>query len=196
MTGAEGIKEKILADADAECAKIRAAADAECAQIRAEADEAIAAQKARSDERVAAETAAKRRIAGSVAELAVKKESLAAKLALIEKTFASAVESLKGRDADGQLALLVRLAGECDIAGGEILRPSRAADKLLGERLIKAINGGLKGKSVVAGEPTDEVSSGFILESPNARQICSYEAVAELYREELEPRVAELLFGE
>lgn len=195
MTGAESVKQKILSDADAECARIAAAAKAECERIIAAADAEIASGKAENEQRIQTEIAAKKRIAVSGAQLAAKKEALAAKQALIEQVFTTAVSRLCSADAKTQLGLLTKLAGECDIKGGETLRPSIAADKLLGGSLVESINASLKDRKIKAGAPTDEVSSGFVLESDNARQLCSYEAMADLYRDELEPQVAQILFG-
>ena len=60
-----------------------------------------------------------------------------------------------------------------------------------GHRPIALVGGG----TVMIGDPTDECRGGFILASPNSRQICSFENLVNDCREELEAQIAEVLFG-
>lgn len=197
MNNIESIKAKIRAANDAAIAELLEKARQDGASFAAQADARIAELNGRTDARIAAETEQARRIAVSGAELSVKKDVLGAKQTLIAEAFEEAVRRLCSRKPEEYLAEVIRLSLECPAEGGSF-RPAKAAAKILPADALERVNRARTeaGKQpFTAGEPSEEIRGGFVVEGKNWRQVCSFESLVAQYREELEPVVASALFG-
>ncbi|HBL83492.1 MAG: hypothetical protein A2Y17_10670 [Clostridiales bacterium GWF2_38_85] len=199
MNGIESIKKRINEKSEAECTGI-------LEKAKKEADSIIEKQKADSAAQVEAiiVKATKKaeqnlHVAETAAHLSVKRDVLIAKRQVISSVFKAAIDKLCNLDAAEYKKVLFALIEKCNTNENDILRISNNTCIKLGNNVGDELNAALKamGKPTVRiGEPTDEFVGGFILESKVSRQICSYEGLIESKREELESKVADILFGE
>ncbi|HPU00421.1 MAG: hypothetical protein GX890_07080 [Firmicutes bacterium] len=198
--GAERIIEHILNDAREKAAEIRAEAARRSEEILVQAQEEAARRREQILARAREEAAAvKRRILGA-ARLEARKEKLAAKQELIAQAFQQALEELCALDDENYSSLLREMLLAAAESGTEkVLLSERDRARLperfwaeLNEALLKA---GKKGELAPA-EETREIKGGFILHSGGVEINCSFEALLEAQRNELEPELAAILFDE
>jgi V/A-type H+/Na+-transporting ATPase subunit E len=197
--GADRIITRIVNDTDEKVKLMIAEANEKAALIKKEAAATAAARaekiivQARKD---AAER--KRRIIG-VAELEARKEVLAAKQELIGEVFARSLEELLGVDDQTYLTLLRQLLLENVQSGTETVALNAKDLKRIPTGFWKEINEQLQnkgkaGKLTLASEACD-IRGGFILLAEGVEINCSFEALLAMKRDELEPKVAALLFS-
>ena len=194
MAGIEGIKNRIEAECGAECSRILEAAQAEAGRIAAANDAQLAKMVGDLEDKTEVTVVQKKRIAESNAALAVRRERLAARQELIGKVFDEARRQLMAMKADEYLRIVLRFLSECEIKGGETLCLSANAARVRGDSAMVSINDAIAPKKLVFGAVTDEIEGGFILLSGESRQVCSFEAVIEQARAEMETEVAGILF--
>lgn len=197
--GADRIIERILNDAKNRADEIIEAAEAEKekvlsnARIRAERQEKHILDQAGKD----AEEQ-KRRIIGA-AQLEARKEILAAKQELISEAFNQALDKLAELDESTYLDIIGNmLLSSVETGTEKVVCSARDKKRIpasfwdeINERLARQ---GKQGKLAPAGE-TRNIRGGFILLSGGVESNCSFEAVVEMQREDLEPEVAAILFG-
>ncbi len=197
--GAERIIEHILNDAKAKAAEIKDEAARKTREIMTEAQK----EAARSQEQIlarardeAAET--KRRILGA-AKLDARKEKLAAKQELIADAFRQSLEELCAVDDRSYSSILQRMFLAAAETGTEkVFLSERDRARIPGsfwEELNAALKkAGKKGELTLA-EENREIQGGFILQSGGVEINCSFEALLDMQRDELEPEVAGILFA-
>lgn len=195
MSGIESIKNKIEADGIAESEKMLEAAKVEATRIRRDSEAKIAALKSQTEAKVTAVRTQKQRIAASNASLAVRKEMLAAKKELIDQVCAEAVKHIGSFDKVDYEKAILGLFQKCAVEGGELVLLSENAKKKLGDGIVDKMNAMISGKKVKLGAPTSEIGDGFILQGLNSRQVCTFETVLELGRDQIEAQAAKILFG-
>ncbi|NMB40480.1 MAG: hypothetical protein GX996_00870 [Firmicutes bacterium] len=198
--GAERISRRILNDARAQAEKIVAEATEKANGIRAGAEKETAERKERILERAQKEAEEqKRRILG-MAQLDARKDMLAAKQEMIEKAFEQALAELTNLEKDAYLEYLQKMLLASMKTGEEtvILSP-RDKDKIpakFWKNLRRELTAtGRKGKPSLGPEAPD-IKGGFILQSGGVEINNTFQALLEMQRDELEPEVASLLFGE
>ncbi|HPU02246.1 MAG TPA: V-type ATP synthase subunit E [Bacillota bacterium] len=197
--GAERIIEHILNDAREKAAEIRAEAEKRSREIMALAQEEASRRRERILARARDEAAElKRRILGG-ARLEARKEKLAAKQELIAEAFRQALEELCSLDDESYCSLLREMLLAAVEKGTEKVFLSERDRARIPESFWAELNAALEqagkeGKLAPAEEARD-IKGGFILQWGGVEINCSFEALLEAQREELEPEVAGILFG-
>lgn len=139
----------------------------------------------------------KRRIIG-MAELESRKDMLTAKQDLISNVFEQALKQLSSLDDQSYIKVFRSLLLENVETGAEMVFCSAKDKDRIPSSFWQEVNEdlskqGKKGNLKLA-EETRNISGGFILQSKGAEINCSFEALLEMYRDELEPEVAAVLF--
>ncbi|MDR3209473.1 MAG: V-type ATP synthase subunit E [Oscillospiraceae bacterium] len=199
MDGIQKILARIEADARAACDEIAAASAARCAELQAEYAAREREAYGYALKQGAEEAAARYERLLNVAKLESKKQVLAEKQALVGETFAHAVSYLRSLPEKEYAALLARLAQESAAKGDETLVFSPEDRERVGASVTRLANAALKklGKpaSLTLSDETRAIDGGLIVSGGEIEVNCALDKLVALYRNELEPRVAEILFG-
>lgn len=204
--GAKQILDAIAADARADAEKLLGDAQAGVdsttkkafAAAQAEVDEI-----ARKAELEAAETEKRRLL---TAGIEARKNTLAAKRALLDRAFDEAVAQLCALDDKTYAALVTRLVVAGSETGSEALRvPAAHRDRYTkpfvgGKTQLEALNealcaAGKKGALTLDAEPA-KFRGGVLLVGPEADIDCSFEALVAAFRDTHEAEVSARLFTE
>ena len=173
MNGIDTIIQRLNTDAKAETdallEKARQEAAAVAARYQAQADKEAADLAAR-NERLAAER--EERLI-SAAQMEARKTVLAAKQAVMEETYAKALEKLRNLPE----ALF-----------------SAQDRETVGQAAVDAANGKSGGKLTLSGE-TAPIQGGFILKDGNVEVNCAFDTLVRLQKAETAGQVAQRLFG-
>lgn len=191
--------ERILSDARADAEKIigdaQAAREKALDDARGEAE--LIYDRIIGGERRAAEDDKKQRV--TMAGLEARKRVLAEKQALIKAVFDSAVRAVVELPVGDYTELMVNWLLGTGKRDGELIMSVRDHDRVSGEIVARAneesTKEGGEGAFTLSGE-TREISGGFILRSGGIEINNSLEALIHARREELEPGVVEILFGD
>jgi V/A-type H+-transporting ATPase subunit E len=196
----EKITEKILSDAgvQAKGTESEFAAQVEQIQDRRDAQVKEITDQAREEARRRAEDRFNKDIA--TAELELRKAVLASKQELIQKVFDRARERLLKMKGKARRDFLLELLLKTVETGDEEIILSKVEEDLIDGRFLQEANrqlsaGGRKGQLRLAEERRD-LPGGFVLRRGKQEINCSLAALIHAVRQELEPRVAELLFSE
>ena len=183
MNGIDTIIQRLNTDAKAETdallEKARQEAAAVAARYQAQADKEAADLAAR-NERLAAER--EERLI-SAAQMEARKTVLAAKQAVMEETYAKALEKMLTE-------LLLQAAPH---GMGEILFSAQDRETV-GQAAVDAANGKSGGKLTLSGE-TAPIQGGFILKDGNVEVNCAFDTLVRLQKAETAGQVAQRLFG-
>lgn len=200
MGKAEKLKQKILSDAEAEARKIIEEGEAEAGEItvtaRAEADKAGLEYQAKGE----ADAAEHIRRQTSLRELEAKKAVLAEKGRLIEEVFEKVLEGLREKDRSGGYALTRSLLLKAVETGTEEIIVAPEDRKAIKKSFVDGLNSelvkaGKKGELELS-EETRNIRGGFILKRGRAESNSSFDILLTMLRDDVETRVADILFGE
>ena len=199
MSGADRLREKIIAEAKREAKAILANARQRAENILSEARQEADAQKQKMLQAAKQQAEDRRQRNLTIAELDARKALLAAKEEMIEETFNQAISrlnNLKEREYEDLLYNMLLAATE---TGDEEVIAAEADRGRFQKTLLARVNKelkarGKKGELTLSAE-TRELSGGFILRSGNVETNCSFAALLRMQRDRLEPVVAEMLFG-
>ena len=198
MDGIIKIIEHIEINSRLELADIAAEGAAICAEIRDDLKRSEEQQYSEALSRGAAEAALRHERLKSVAELEAKKQILAEKQSIMDKTFKLAEKRLAELPETEYVALLARLAAQSSQTGEEMLIFSENDRARIGKSVVTAANKLLSAENKRAylelSEDTREIDGGVILSGGDIETNCSLEALLSQRRNELSPRVAEILF--
>ena len=193
MNGIEKITQRIESDAQAEIDRILAEAGAEAAEI-------AAGYQAKADAEAAELTAKNARIAAereerlvSAAQMEARKVQLAAKQAMVEKTYAKALEKLCAMPAEQYTAVLADLLVKASSSGTEEAVFSEK-DREVGKAAVEQANAA-SGKQLKVSAETQAISGGFILKDKNVEVNCTFETLVRLQKAETAGTVAKMLFA-
>jgi V/A-type H+-transporting ATPase subunit E len=193
------IVEKILSDAGEQVRLIEAQVAEQVRQMEREQDGQVKAiEKAAAEEGTRrAEDRHRKDIA--TAELELRKGILAEKQKLIQDVFEEAFSHLEKMKGEKYLEFLADLLMKTVETGQEEVIFSKDDARHAGQSFIDQINERLKkegktGKLRLVGEAR-EIGGGFVLRWSKKEVNCSLAALFGNKREELEPRVAEILFS-
>jgi V/A-type H+-transporting ATPase subunit E len=198
MAGAEKIVERILADARQQAEALVAEAEEKAARIIAQGKEE--AEKSRQEilERARATAEERRRRILTIAELEGRKAFLAAKEAMLEEAFTTALQELQKLDVPTYQKIIRSLLLASVQTGTEEVIISPADKDRVTPAFIKEVNRELKDQGrkgnltlVVEDRP---LGGGFILRSGGVDINNSFAAILKMQRDELEPEVAAILF--
>ena len=194
MNGIDKITQRIGADTQAEIDRILAdaAAQAEAAadkfRTQAEAEDRDLLAKS---ERAAAER--EERLV-SAAQMEARKTVLAAKQAVMEETYAKALEKLRNLSETRYVEVLTELLLQAAPHGvGEVLFSAQDRETV-GQAAVDAANGKSGGKLTLSGE-TAPIQGGFILKDGNVEVNCAFDTLVRLQKAETAGQVAQRLFG-
>ena len=195
---AEQVVEKILSEARAEAEQIKAAAAEKCAAAEAELNSELADYEKQTQglAEQAAEDKKARMLA--TANMEIKKEYLAAKVALLDEVFGKVRERIKGLSDSEYENLITSLMIKAVESGDEQVIVG-AAEERIGHALIKQINRklgpGYKGNLSLSGERAN-IGAGFILKRGKIQVNVSIEVLLTEARDKFEMELVEELFAE
>lgn len=194
MNGIDTIIQRLNTDAKAETdallEKARQEAAAVAARYQAQADKEVADLAAR-NERLAAER--EERLI-SAAQMEARKTVLAAKQAVMEETYAKALEKLRNLPEARYVEVLTELLLQAAPHGmGEVLFSAQDRETV-GQAAVDAVNGKSGGKLTLSGE-TAPIQGGFILKDGNVEVNCAFDTLVRLQKAETAGQVAQRLFG-
>jgi V/A-type H+-transporting ATPase subunit E len=198
--GAERIRQRILTDARAKAEEIRKEAAAAADKVLAEAAKQAAAKKEEILIQARKEAGEhKRRILG-MSMLEARKEMLAAKQNFIEEAFQKAVSKLSDSDTQTYFDILLKMLLASIETGEEtVILSERDAGRVpkgfWDDLNLKLKAAGKKGSVSLTAE-TRDIPGGFILRSAGVEINNSFLSLLSIQRDELEPLVAGVLFGE
>ncbi|MDR1064782.1 MAG: V-type ATP synthase subunit E [Oscillospiraceae bacterium] len=198
MDGISRIIDRIASDAADE----RAALAEESAARRSE----IAARYAKEEkeaygaaiEKGAIEAAARFERLKNVAQLEARKQLLAEKQALLAETFELAEKRLAELPENNYVELLAKLAADASRTGAEELIFSKTDGARLGAAVTDRANAILRQAGRSAGltlsSAVRDIRGGLIASGGEVETNCTLSALVSQYKNELSPRVAEILF--
>jgi V/A-type H+-transporting ATPase subunit E len=198
MTGVDKIKEKILQDSQAKADLIIDDAKKQAQEIIEKANAKAVLRAEEIHKKATAEAAEKLKINNSMLELEMRKEMLSTKQQLIEEVFQTALDSLSKMESNEYEATLLKLIIDAVESGDEeILLSSQDKNRLpadfIGKLNQALVQAGKKGNLKISDE-TRSIMGGFVLKAEGVELNYSFEALLRMYRDEIEPEVAAILF--
>ena len=198
MAGVEKIKEKILQDAEIKTKEILEKARLQAKEIEEKAKQKAALRVKEISQKSTHDISEKRRIINSIVELEMRKDILSAKQQSIEEVFNRALERVNNLDSVRyEQVMFDMLMASVESGEEEILMSEGGRNRISADFISKANKAlesvGKKGKLKISDE-TRNISGGFILMGQGVEINNSFEAVIRLYRDEIEPKVAEIFF--
>lgn len=191
------ILQKIGEEAEAAARKRAAAAEEEARRIRAEYDgrgEALAAElRSRAEKRAAEEE--RRVVVGE--QLEFRKAVLAKKREILDGVFAEARERIAALEGDDYLALVTDIILDHAVTGREEIVPAAAQRELYTPETIASLDERWPGGgSFRLADESGNFSRGVVLREGKRVVDLSLDVFFEQVREEFEPGIAAILFGE
>jgi len=199
MSGANKLKEKILAEANSQAEQTLEEARARAAQIAAKGEQDAEARKKSVLEQARVQADERRRRAQTIAGLDARKAVLAAKEELIEETFRQAVSRLQNMDSKAYEDMIFSMLLTAVQTGNEqVIVSARDKERFTPEFLDRVnrelAKQGKQGNLALAAE-TREIQGGFILRAGDVEINSSFDSILRMQRDRLEPEVAAILFG-
>lgn len=195
---AEQVVEKILAEARAEAEKIKAAAAEKCAAAEAELNSQLADYEKQTQAQAAQAAEDKKARVLATANMEIKKEYLAAKVALLNDVFQKVLERIKALSDSEYENLITSLMAKAVETGDEEVIIG-AEEKRIDHALIKQVNRklspGYKGNLQLAQDRAN-IDGGFILRRGKIRVNVSIEVLLAEARDKFEMELVEELFAE
>ncbi len=194
---AEQVVEKILSEARAEAEQIKSAAAEKCAATEVELNLELADYEKQTQglAEQAAEDKKARMLA--TANMEIKKEYLAAKVALLDEVFGKVRERIKGLSDDEYENLIASLMIKAVESGDEQVIVG-AAEERIDQALIKKVNRklgpGYKGNLSLSGERAN-IGAGFILKRGKIQVNVSIDVLLTEARDKFEMELVEELFA-
>ncbi|MBP5158947.1 MAG: V-type ATP synthase subunit E [Lachnospiraceae bacterium] len=190
MTGLEKIIEHIRQDSDVAAGKI-------ISDTQAEIDETLAKARKECDElskklsdKTQAELALAKSRGESAAALAKRKKLLAARQEIITETLESARKSLLELPDGEYFDMLTKMLDKYALKEpGNIVLTKKDKD-----RISSGFKAALESKKLTLSDKDAKIDGGFLLEYGDIEENCSFEALFEAEKEELQDTIKDLLF--
>ena len=198
MAGVDNIKEKILQDAELKAKEILEKAKLQANEIVEKARQKAELRAKEISQKSVYDVSEKKRIINSIVELEMRKDILAAKQQAIEEVFDKVLDRMNNlEDSRYERVIFDMLMasvenGEEEVVMSEARRKKLSADFF--NKLNKVLAASGKKGNVKISDETRNISGGFILKSQGVEINNSFEAIIRLYRDEIEPKVAEIFF--
>lgn len=198
MVGVEKIKEQILQDSQITVNNILEEAKKQAESIINKA-QLQAVEKAESIRKKAInDSLEKVRIANSMAELEMRKSKLLTKQNIIDEVFSKVLDRLSTLDdAEYEKLIFNMLVNAVETGDEEVVlsgnRKSKMSEGFINNVNQSLVSAGKKGNVKLSDKKVDIVG-GFILMSQGVEVNNSFEALIRLNRDEIEPKVAQILF--
>ncbi|QAT50637.1 hypothetical protein EQM14_13190 [Caproiciproducens sp. NJN-50] len=197
MTGLDKIIQDITSESDSAVNAMLEKARAQAEEIRSQAGKDAAEQCAAVGRRAEEEAAMIRERAESAAALQIRKAVLGAKQQLIADIIEKAKQSLYALPDDEYFKLILKMAVKNALPReGEILF-SPADLKRLPAGFEAALNAAVKGQGAslrVSGQARN-IDGGFVLSYGGIEENCSFSALFDARRDELQDKVNQLVFA-
>ena len=199
MSGANKLKEKILAEAGSQAEETLEEARQKAAAILAKREEEAQAKKKSVLEQARKLADERRRRAQTIAELDARKAILAAKEDLIEDTFTQAVSRLRALDQKQYEELLFSMLVAASQTGTEEVLVAAEDKARFTPELIARVNEALQsqgkpGKLILSSD-THQMQGGFVLRAGDMEINNSFNSILRMQRDQLVPEVAAVLFS-
>ena len=197
MTGLDKIIQDITTESDSAVNALLEKARAQAEEIRSRARKDAAEQCAAVGRRAEEEAAMIRERAESAAALQVRKAVLGAKQQLIAEIIEKAKQSLYALPDDEYFRLILKMAAKyAPPRTGEILF-SPADLKRLPTGFEVELNAAVKaqGASLSVSKLTRDIDGGFVLSYGGIEENCSFSALFDARRDELQDKVNRLVFA-
>ncbi|MCI1965370.1 MAG: V-type ATP synthase subunit E family protein [Oscillospiraceae bacterium] len=198
MTGLDKIIQDITSESDAAVNARLEKARAQAEEIRSQAGKDAAERCAAVGRRAKEESIMIRERAESAAALQVRKAVLGAKQQLIADIIEKAKQSLYALPDDEYFKLILKMAAKYALPRtGEILFSPKDRKRLPKdfETNLNAAVKGLGASLKISGQ-TREIDGGFILSYGGIEENCSFSALFDERRDELQDKVNQLVFAE
>ncbi len=198
MAGVDKIKEKILQDAELKSNEILEKARLQAKEVLEKANQKAALRVKEISQKSTHDISEKKRIINSIVELEMRKDILAAKQQSIETVFDKVLERMNNFDDSKYEQVVFDMlmatveSGEEEVVMSEVRRKKLSADFI--NKANKALEAAGKKGMIKISDETRNISGGFILKGQGVEINNSFEAVIRLYRDEIEPKVAEIFF--
>ena len=199
MKGTEKIIEHIRSDAQAEADKVLAQAEEQCAAIRAEYE--ARAKDSYAKKLRAGVKACEDRVDSMdrIARMEARKGVLTLKQELVSESFALAQKKLVELPEAEYVALLARLAAEASVTGGEAILLNARDRAAVGGKVVEAANALLaadgKTAALTLAEGEGDFAGGLILRRGSIEVNCTVELLVELQRGAMASELAGVLFA-
>ncbi|HAP31827.1 MAG TPA: V-type ATP synthase subunit E [Firmicutes bacterium] len=200
MSGAEKLKEKIIAEAEAQAKRLLEEARQRADTIVAHGEREGTSKKDALLAQARAQAEERKRRALTITELDARKQILAAKEELIEDTFNQALARLQALDREKYRELVFPMILAAVQRGDEeiIVSPEQKIffDASFMEKLNTTLRQqGKKGEIALSGT-TRLLKGGFVLQAGEVEINNSFDSLLRMQRDLLEPAVAGMLFAE
>lgn len=195
---AEQVVQKILAEANAEAEKIVSEAQAKASDQGTELDAEIAEFDTRSAQlaKEAAEDKLQRMLAG--ARMSNAKQTLAAKVAILDSVFEKAKAAVRQLPDDQYLSLMTGLIKKAVETGDEevvIGKDETRIDDTFISKVNQTLGSGFKGNLRLSAERAD-IAGGFILSRGKVQVNASTDVMIDALRESMEMELSQILFAD
>ena len=198
MAGVDNIKEKILQDAELKAKEIMDKARLQANEIVEKAKQKAESRAKEISQKSVYDVSEKKRIINSIVELEMRKDILASKQQAIEEVFDKVLERMNNfEDSRYEKVVFDMLLASVESGEEEIVMSEAGKGKLSADfisKLNKALAAAGKKGNVKLSDETRDISGGFILKSQGVEINNSFEAIIRLFRDEIEPKVAEIFF--
>lgn len=199
MSGANKLKEKILAESGSQAADVLAEARQKAAEILAKGEGEAVAKKASVLEAARFNAGERRRRIQAIAELDARKAVLAAKGSMIEDVFKQALSRLAALEQKKYEEILFPMLLAASQTGTEEVLASQSERGRFTPEFVARANQALaqqgkKGNLLLSAE-TREMQGGFILRTGDVEINNSFDSILGMQRDRLEPEVAAILFS-
>lgn len=195
MKGSQQILDKLEQGTQEKIAKIYENGSKKAEEIKEKAEREINAVRAQHSAELKTREAEMARRAAGAAELAGKKQILAAKQSIIEAAYIKAQESLLALDTDEYCKILCKFATEAaqNNGAGELIFNARDRAQI-GEKVLREA-AEKSGMQLVLSERTADILGGFILRLEKAEINCAIETLVKEQALINSRRTASILFG-
>ncbi len=198
MAGTEALTARILKEAEDKAEEIRSEAKSQAAKILEKAEKKAKTVHERTIEKAKEKAENSRNRKFTMAELDLRKEILKEKQLQIEKAFQGTLDNLAQLDTEEYQEIIWRMMMESVETGEETVVISEIDEERITPDFIEKVNKelekeGKKGALKIASEKED-IGGGFILSSAHTKINSSFHSIVGMERDELEPKVAEILF--
>jgi len=198
MAGVDNIKERILQDAELKAKEIMDKARLQANEIIEKANQKAASRAKEISQKSVYDVSEKKRIINSIVELEMRKDVLASKQQAIEEVFDKVLERMNNFEGSKyEKVIFDMLLASVESGEEEIVMSGAGKSKLSADfisKLNKALAAAGKKGNVKLSDETRDISGGFILKSQGVEINNSFEAIIRLFRDEIEPKVAEIFF--
>jgi len=199
MNGMDKITERILDDARQEAERILEDAQRRAEAIKKESESKAAAVRERLIREYETKASELKGRMISVAQLDMRKKVLEVKQEMIDKAFERCLANIMEMPPKEYRKLMEELLIASVQRGDEEVVFSRLDDSRLGNDFLSGVNGrltamGRKG-ALKAAKEKGSFQGGFILRTGGVEINNTFESMLRIVREEIEPKVAEMLFS-